>query len=39
MMQVERSVQSIHWDIFSEPITSTLRALQAWTAALAVASA
>ena len=39
MMQVERSVQSTHWDSFSAPITSTLRAVPPRTASLAVASA
>ena len=39
MMQVERSVQSTHWDSFSAPITSTLRELPASTASLAVPSA
>ncbi len=39
MMQVDRSVQSTHWDIFSAPITSTFRALPARTASLAVPSA
>ena len=39
MMQVDRSVQSIHWDSFSAPITSTLPAVPVRTASLALASA
>ena len=39
MMQVERSSGSIHAVIFSEPITSTCRAVPALTASEALASA
>jgi hypothetical protein len=39
IMQVDRSVQSTHWDSFSEPITSTYFADPARTASLALASA
>jgi hypothetical protein len=39
MMQVDRSVQSTHWESFSAPITSTYREVPARTASLAVASA
>ena len=39
MMQVDRSVQSTHWESFSAPMTSTCRPVPARTASLAVASA
>ena len=39
MMQVERSVQSTHWESFSAPMTSTCREVPARTASLAVPSA
>ncbi len=39
MMQLARSVWSTHWDIFSDPMTSTLRAEPLRIASLAFDSA